>query len=910
MSEIIYRPQHKKEKELKDDFVVRLVEYEKLMNSIKADQSGKTPQHIILQGQRGMGKTTLIYRVYYQVLKEYREKHLIPVMFSEEQYSVRTLYKLWEQVALFLEDNETEYSGIWYQIQEMQHLEDYETKCFEVIQKRISKNKHRVLLLIDNFGVMIEKFTKQDQQRFREILTTFPALKIIGGSSVVLESFYRYDKPFFDFFKIIQLNPLTSNEVKTLLLRLGEKHKSTEVKEIVENQSGRVESIRILAGGVPRTIVLLFNIFLDSDNGNSIDDLKKLLDMVTPLYKHRMDELPAQQQEIVDKLALNWDGMSVSELVVKTRMESKAISAQLNSLIKNGVVSSRKSTGKNNYYLLEERFFNIWYLMQHAPRNAQQKVIWLTRFLELWCSNNRLEKNASTFKKRLENETMKPEYVKAMTFAYARTHGISSKTRDLLITSAQRVLKNIDGETSENLPLKLGDLFKKMQQLLKQKEYNKATALVSRGYLSDLQSNILQGIINDIAGKDKLAAQFFDKANALNSHSFFDIGILYNDKFKDYKKAEKYFKLAIKDRDFNALYFLGYLYQENLNDYKQAEKYYLLAVKNIDIDAMVNLGDLYTEQYKEHRKAKKYYLMAIEYGNDNAMVNLGDLYAEQYKDFKKAEEYYLMAIEKKNVYAMEVLGDLYTINLRDFKKAENCYLMAIEYESIEAMWALGKLNEDQFKNVKKAEKYFKLAAKNGNKDALNNLGIIYADNYNDFKKAEKYFLKAIKKEDINAIYNLINWKIELNSGNKIENVDLLFSKIFDLKTISETKLFQAKLLQVKYLLWINEAKQATILLENILNNILIIEYDYEDSLFSLHDILIFAIAKGLKQYILKLFKNENYQLKDRFRVLYYALAMLLEDEYPNELKKMGAELKEPVNELVKEIKELEIKYSN
>ena len=117
----------------------------------------------------------------------------------------------------------------------------------------------------------------------------------------MLESFYKYDKPFFDFFKIMQLAPLTGEEVRTLLLRLGDKHKTKHIREIVKNQPGRIESLRILTGGVPRTIVLLFNIFLDSDHGDSITDLTKLLDQVTTLYKHRMDELPAQQQELGEK---------------------------------------------------------------------------------------------------------------------------------------------------------------------------------------------------------------------------------------------------------------------------------------------------------------------------------------------------------------------------------------------------------------------------------------------------------------------------------------------------------------------------------------------------------------------------------------------------------------------------------
>ncbi len=180
MSEILYRPQHKSEKELTEDFVVRQLMFQKLMDSIKGDQPGKTPQHIILQGQRGMGKTTLMYMIYYNVLKTLRKKGIVPVIFNEEQYAIRTLYKLWEQTARFLEDNAPEYAGLWYKMQELQSDKEYEDKCFELLKNAVQKNKHRLLLLIDNFGVMLDKFSKQDQQRFREILTTFPAIKIIS----------------------------------------------------------------------------------------------------------------------------------------------------------------------------------------------------------------------------------------------------------------------------------------------------------------------------------------------------------------------------------------------------------------------------------------------------------------------------------------------------------------------------------------------------------------------------------------------------------------------------------------------------------------------------------------------------------------------------------------------------------
>src|SRR5690606_1975909 len=124
---------------------------------------------------------------------------------------------------------------------------------------------------------------------------------------------------------------------------------------IIENNPERIEVIRQLTGGVPRTLVMLFDIFLD-DSGDAFEDLLRILDEVTPLYKHRMDDLPTQLQEIVHTLAINWDGMLTNEIAKKTRIESKAVSAQLKKLEKYEIIES-ESIGKNNIYKIKERFF-------------------------------------------------------------------------------------------------------------------------------------------------------------------------------------------------------------------------------------------------------------------------------------------------------------------------------------------------------------------------------------------------------------------------------------------------------------------------------------------------------------------------------------------------------------------------
>jgi len=712
-----------------------------------------------------MGKTTLMQRVNYQVKKEYRKKGLIPVMFSEEQYAVRTLYKLWEHIIRFLEENELEYVGISQELEKIQDHDHYEEACYELLQKHVKNNEHQLLLLIDNFGVMLDKFGKQEQQRFREILTTSANIKIIGGTAVVLESFYRYDKPFFDFFKIVQLSPLNSEEVQTLLLRLGEKHKGKHIKKIIDTQPGRIEALRILTGGVPRTIVMLFNIFLDTDHGNSIDDLKKILDMVTPLYKYRMDDLPAPQQEIVEKLALNWDGMSVSELVNKTRMESKVISAQLNSLAKSGVVRADKSSGKNKFYQLEERFFNIWYLMQHAPKSSIQKVIWLTRFLELWCSGEVLEEMAQGFASRLRQESMNPEYVKAMTNAYATTQGLSLGLRGELIEAATGALKG----SSEDLPLSYQMTIDRLKKLLEEEKYNESFRLIKNASLSEELSNTL----------------------------------------------------------------LGYSYEES-GRFEESKAFYEKAVEKGSVFSMHDLALLYEVQYEDYKKAEKYYLMAIESGNVKSMLNLALLYENQFEDYKQAEKYYLMGVEYGNVTSMY------------------------------------------------------------------NLGLLYQQQYQDDKKAAKYYVEAIEQGDVGAINSMIHLIITNNDKQYVKKSGVWVDKL-----LKENIDNRSKLIKIRYLLWIDEPEEATLFLKEILPEVL----EDEDCILMVSSVLAFAFSKGLRQYVLKLFQQEEYHLKDRFKILYYAMMKLMENEYPNEIKKMGKELEEPVTKMVEYIEHLEKKYS-
>lgn len=388
----VYNPANLPKKELITNFVVNQKEFNTIFDVIKKDEMKKPPQHYIIQGLQGSGKTTLLLRLYYAIMDDRKLKRsLIPVIFDEERYSIRTLYKFWEEIALYMEEeHESLFHGLFDETQKYLEADDYEEICYNLLKKRLNEKKKKLVLLIDNFGKMLSKFVRKERQRLREVLIQCSDIRIVGGSSLVLEYFYDYSEPFFEFFKILSLEGLTQKETTTLLLQLSKTYKANAVKEIVENNPGRIETLVRLTGGVPRSIILLFNIFLDNEKGDSIKDLEIILDRVTPLYINRMESLPPQKQDIVDAIAMSWDAVGVKEIAQKTRIPGKAVSAQLNELEKNRIIVKIPTSTKNNLYQIAERFFNIWYLIRYGKKKDRNKVLWLVRFLESWCSQEEL----------------------------------------------------------------------------------------------------------------------------------------------------------------------------------------------------------------------------------------------------------------------------------------------------------------------------------------------------------------------------------------------------------------------------------------------------------------------------------------------------------------------------------------
>lgn len=398
----LYNPHLHGKQELASLFVVRRELLEALLDDLRATASGKTPQHHLILGQRGMGKTMLLRRLAFAIEDDpVLGPGWLALTFPEEQYNVSRLSDFWLNCTDALSDllesqgRHEEAERLDASAEALRSLaEEVRTKkALTLLVETARRIERRLVLLVDNVDLVLDRVGDQEWT-LREVLSAEPNLVLVGASANAVESSFVYDEAFYDFFRVHELGGLSLDETRQLLVQYADVWDAPEVRRLAEQESARIKVLHNLTGGNPRTIVLLFNVLAAGVDGDVRSDLERLLDQCTPLYKARFEALPPQAQQVVHALAVHWDPISAGELTEHLGMDVNAVSSQLARLVKQGVVEKvaydpESKTG----FQIAERFFNIWYLMR-ASRRVRRRLLWLVEFLRMFYSQEQLEAKA------------------------------------------------------------------------------------------------------------------------------------------------------------------------------------------------------------------------------------------------------------------------------------------------------------------------------------------------------------------------------------------------------------------------------------------------------------------------------------------------------------------------------------
>lgn len=297
-----YQSANAEVEKIKEDFLVRIHEYEIIVDDIRKNPMKGSVQHFLLLGRRGSGKSTLLKRLEIEISSDPQlSKEFIAINLAEEQANIYKLYDLLEEIIAELNQN-----GI--QVESPDWKDDasvFARSLFESIHSAVEKSGKKLILLLDNIDRIFENL-HDDASLLREYLLNYDDIKIIGGSTRMTEHFWKYNKPFYEFFRVLELKPLTSDEMHRLLLNWSNKMNLPELKDFVENKPGQLEMVRLLTDGLPRTLLFFVNILIIRTHETGYEYLRLIMDKVTPLYQERLNNLPPSQRKIILQMAFLW----------------------------------------------------------------------------------------------------------------------------------------------------------------------------------------------------------------------------------------------------------------------------------------------------------------------------------------------------------------------------------------------------------------------------------------------------------------------------------------------------------------------------------------------------------------------------------------------------------------------------
>ncbi len=776
-----YNPAFLSEQELIESFVVRKADLEMIMRIVR-DNEGSSNQHIMVIGQRGMGKTTLVLRTVAELKRdETLNGKWYPLVFGEESYEVASPGEFWLE-ALFHLGEQSDDARLKQTYEELK-LERSEERLREralgqLLDFADSQSK-RIMLVVENFDSLLgRQLTADEAWVLRHALVNEPRIMLLatalsnwGASKDGFDEIQSADKAMYELFKPI------------ILPRLKEK----ECVLIWDSITGRpppdrrARPIQILTGGNPRLIAIISSFGAKLSFKGLMDDLMQLVDDNTEYFRSHLENIAATERKVYLALAEAWDPRTARDVANAARLDVNKASSLLNRLVNRGAVVVVHSEGRSKWYQVAERMYNVYYIMRRRgvpSARVKAVVTFIVNFYrtgKVFDISRVIAKEAATLE-----STFNEEHYLALGSIYESLK--SSSLREQLLSSLPgEFLRERDVSVSFTIRYVLGedrdwDTKRSGQTANRVRESpsrqgNETWADITKENRELIRLIQMADRLSKNPNTAEEAKDAFEQAILLNPKNevlYLKFGMLLHDRLKRFGDAEIAYKRAteINPNLAGAWVLLALLYDRGMKKYEEAEVAYR---KALTLDCAnpclwTHLGRLLHHHSDRHSEAEEAYRTAIrcDSKNANAWFMLGELLHDELERYEEAEKAYHVAtkLEPSSPAPWGSLGNLLYGKLNRFVEAEEAYRKAVKLDPTQAwIWnQLGRLLYRKLEKFDEAEEALWEATRLEPDTAAFwcDLASILRDPLEQFQKSEDIYRKALELDpnDEGALFGL------------------------------------------------------------------------------------------------------------------------------------------------------------
>ena len=496
------------EEEVIEQFVVRKRELGIVLEVLCGNIDSPSCQHVLVVAPRGRGKTMLLARIAAELnTDEELSGCLLPVRFMEESHEVLNIADFWLETLFHLARESAKHDPVLAQELRETHADlidrwrerELADRVLATVLDAADRLGKKLVLMVENLQSIYENVDDDFGWQLRGTLQTEPQIMLLATATSRFKGLDDAEQPFFEQFRILDLEPLNTEECR----RLWQVVTGDEVSE------DGIRPLEILTGGSPRLLVIVAEFAQHRSLSQLMEELVTLIDDHTEYFRSHLEVLASVERRVYLAVIDLWQPSNAGEIATRARKDIRTVSTLLRRLVNRGAVIV-EGTGRKRMYVASERLYSIYYKLRRE-RDEAAVVANLIYFMAVFYSKAELaEMSDRLIAEAAESKVIREGFERAIA-EQPQVGRVFSIVRPS-IDQTSDLATPIENESVERL-------FEEITTALKEEAYEKVIEIVDQAFTTRSTNRsrvseplILRGLLSKALAHERLSE--FTSANA------------------------------------------------------------------------------------------------------------------------------------------------------------------------------------------------------------------------------------------------------------------------------------------------------------------------------------------------------------------------------------------------------------